>query len=277
MSQVVNLQMSFPEAMRFFKASLCNPEGFDMEKEREIYCAQLISSRSVIDLRKRSPQENLSFFKAYGLIDDKTKDESESIHHKKTLIFIDGPGCNGKSVLTKTLSEVLDDVEVIDLPGISPDGFYMNDFTSEDAWNAKDFTLEEKVRSAVEDRQHRTVILAGRFMERLYRAIALATLGKYFDQVISIFCIQKDIHSVSNLMAIRNAERKKKGYVVPDEDKEKDRISNEWIYSCSLMRLEDNTVLNEGCNISCLADSSILDVKPNCGLNSTISESNIDC
>lgn len=230
----IDMDMTYPEAIEYFRSWLQGDKN--MDKQKECYWAQIRSSRVINDLR--------------NCIGDEAIKSVESELDGPTLIFIDGPGCNGKSVLASALQKNFKAV-LFDLKGVSEDGISMNDF-SYGVTSPRDMELEEKVMEALR-KGAKVVIVAGRFMKPMYRAIALYTLGRHFNKVISMFCVQKNVKEVIDLMEKMKSEREARGHKVSEE--EINSIVMDWTESCRLMTFEGSNDLLIGSDVFYLVDS----------------------
>lgn len=180
----------------------------------------------------------------------------------RTLVFIDGASANGKTTFAKRLAshtnaEVVDiDIickEWIDKQLKDKDILNQRIFISKADELTDKFVLENLERIVLKkSRKNKTVILVGVYLEAVYRSIIAKTLGKYFDQVVSIYCCSKSFKDIKMMLQKREAEFGK----IPGEQ---EKIFQEYMYSKRL--LESNGImLGIGMNRSFIADIAVSDM-----------------
>lgn len=181
---------------------------------------------------------------------------------KKTLVLIDGATLNGKSTLAERLSSHISasvvDIDLICAAWVEKQlaqftnpvqrmSFIMNINRLTD-----DYIFSNLERIVQEDSKKGSVILVGCYMEVIYRGIISKTLGKYFDQVVSIYCVAKTFSEVKRMKQKRDREFAVSA--ITDE-----QVLNQYNYSKRL--LEDNGImLGIGMNHSFITDNSVSDL-----------------
>lgn len=181
---------------------------------------------------------------------------------KHTLVLIDGSSLNGKTTFAKRLAKQAN-ATVIDIDLLCKDwieaeitkitnpvqkhSFMMNLDRLTDV-----YILENLERIIKKKSKKGSVILVGCYMELIYRSIIARTLGKYFHQVISIYCCAFTWKEVKNMKDKRDKEF---GYSAETDD----QILKQYNYSKRL--LENNGVaLGLGMTASFIADNSVSDM-----------------
>lgn len=136
---------------------------------------------------------------------------------KKTLILIDGASLNGKTTLANRLAKNIGATTVIDIDLICKD--WLDEQLAKTKSTAEAFQLllqmnemtdiyilENLEKIVKKHSQKGNVILVGCYMEVIYRAIITRTLGKYFEQTISIYCCAKKFKDVVKMKKLRDKE-----------------------------------------------------------------------
>lgn len=174
----------------------------------------------------------------------------------RSLILMDGSSLNGKSTfaqrLAKRIGAEIVDVDLICIDWIEKQSaaekfkilLNMNEYTDKYVLQ----NLERIVRS----KSDKSVILVGSYMEVIYRAIISKTLGKYFEQMVSIYCCAKSFNEVRMMYKKRIAYF---GYNLESEQ----QILQEYNYAKRL--LTNNAImLGVGMDASFVADIHVSDL-----------------
>lgn len=180
----------------------------------------------------------------------------------KTLILIDGASLNGKTTFANRLAKHIN-ANIVDIDLICKDwieaqqakitnpvqrfSFMMNMDRLTDVYILDN--LEKIIR---EKSQKGNVILVGSYMELIYRGIIAKTLGKYFQQVISLYCCARSFKEVK---AMKEQRDKEFGYSVEVEE----QILDQYNYSRRLLD-GDGIMLGFGMAASFIADNSVSDM-----------------
>lgn len=178
----------------------------------------------------------------------------------KSLVLIDGASLNGKSTLAQRLSKV-SNVSVVDIDIICQDwiekqlancsnsfsriSFFFNIEALTDEFIYKNLERIIKEKSA-----KGSVVLVGSYMQLITRAIISKTLGKYFDQVVSIYCCAKTFDEVK---VMKRKREQQFGYAATDE-----QVLEEYKYAKQLLENE-GIMLGLGMKYSFIADNSVSD------------------
>lgn len=206
---------------------------------------------------------SLNFCVTKDIRDDKNADKIilESLN-KKSLILIDGCSLNGKTTLGKRLSNHIQ-ASIVDIDLICKEWIeqYLvkstNPIDKFSFINEMDkltdvYILENLEKIIKEKSQKGNVILVGCYMELIYRSIIVKTLGKYFDQVVSIYCCAKSFNEIIKMKKKRDIEFGFSG----ETDEE---ILNQYIYSKNLLEYE-GIMLGLGMGASFITDNSVSDI-----------------
>lgn len=132
----------------------------------------------------------------------------------KSLILMDGSSLNGKSTFAKRLARMID-AEVVDIDMLCIEwlekerqgksrievleiAYKLNELT--------DLYLLNNLENIIKEKSTKSVILVGAYLEVIYRSIIAKTLGKYFDQVVSLYCCAKRMIDLKFFMRKRDEE-----------------------------------------------------------------------
>ena len=184
----------------------------------------------------------------------------KSIKNKKTLVLIDGSSLNGKSTFARRIVNNLNGAEIVDIDLICKD--YMDQHLQQlknpleryyflsQADKLTDIYILDNLEKMIKEKSSNTVILVGCYLEVMYRAIISKTLGKYFEQIVSIYCCAKTFKEVEMLIKERDKEFGK-------EDKELEiQIYIDYEYSKQLLA-DGGSMLGIGMDASFIADTSV--------------------
>lgn len=180
----------------------------------------------------------------------------------KTLVLIDGASLNGKTTFAKRLGKRTN-ANVVDIDLLCKNwleaesakitnpvqnfSFMMNMDRLTDL-----YILENLERIVREKSKNGSVILVGSYMEVIYRSIIARTLGKYFQQVVSIYCCARTSKEVKNMKEKRDKEF---GFSAETDAQVLE------LYNYSKRLLEKNGVaLGIGMTASFIADNSVSDM-----------------
>ena len=181
---------------------------------------------------------------------------------ENTLILIDGASLNGKTTFAKRLAKKTN-ASVVDIDLLCKDwieveyekitnpnqiySFIMNIDKLTDVYILDN--LERIIRG---NSKNGSVILVGSYMELIYRSIIVRTLGKYFHQVVSIYCCALTSKEVKKMKEKRDQEF---GYSAENVEE----ILNQYNYSKKL--LENNGIaLGLGMAASFIVDNGVSDM-----------------
>ena len=180
----------------------------------------------------------------------------------KTLILIDGASLNGKTTFAMRLVKQTN-ASVVDIDLLCKDWIEAQIATITNPAQKISFMmnidrltnvyiLESLERIIRENSKKGSVILVGSYMELIYRSIIVRTLGKYFDQVVSIYCCAFTWEEVKNM---KDKREKEFGFSGETDT----QILEQYNYSKRL--LENNgIVLGLGMTASFIADNSVSDM-----------------
>lgn len=179
-----------------------------------------------------------------------------------SLILIDGSSLNGKSTFANRLAKQIN-ASIVDIDMICKEwieeqqakitnpiqnfSFLMNMDRLTDV-----YILENLERIIREKSQKGNVILVGAYMELIYRGIIARTLGKYFQQVISLYCCARTFKDVK---AMKDQRDKEFGYSTETYDQAKAQYD----YSKRLIQ-GDGIMLGFGMAASFITDNSVSDM-----------------
>lgn len=181
---------------------------------------------------------------------------------KKTLVLIDGATLNGKSTLSERISShIKGNIVDIDLICAAWVEEQLSQFVNP-VWRMSfimninrltdDYILSNLEKIVQEKSRKGTVILVGSYMEVIYRGIISKTLGKYFDQVVSIYCVAKTFSEVKRMKQKRDREFAISA--ITDE-----QVLNQYNYSKRLLK-DNGIMLGIGMNHSFITDNSVSDL-----------------
>lgn len=154
----------------------------------------------------------------------------DSISGKKSLMLIDGASCTGKSTLASKISKTID-ATIIDIDTIYTQWFISHLHNVSIDLDMGDEYILKNLQKIIERASNKgSVILVGKYLNIVHRSIISKTLGQYFEQVVSILMIPKDITELTILVESRNKQTK-----LTDES-----INNiVWEYAYSVRMLKD--------------------------------------
>lgn len=190
------LNWSYKEAYAFFTE---NAYGRVIPESKE-YVTSLNSS-STIDLRGKENARELIL---------------ESID-SRTFILIDGGSLQGKSTLANRIAKQTNAI-VLDIDLLCRDWVdeRLKKVQSQDEYMKIMLSLGKLTNKFIQDELEnivcqksklgRPVILVGRYLEVLYRAIIARTLGKYFEKTMSLLCCENNFKIIEQHMAKREKE-----------------------------------------------------------------------
>lgn len=181
---------------------------------------------------------------------------------KKSLILIDGSSLNGKTTFANRLSKQIK-ASIVDIDLICADwieqklakatnpiehfSVLMNIDSLTDV-----YIMENLEKIIKENSGNGNVILVGCYIEVIYRSIIVRTLGKYFDQVISLYCCAKTFNDIK----IMKSKRDKEFASYQETD---DNVLNQYIYSKRLLQYE-GIMLGFGMTASFITDNTVSDM-----------------
>ena len=180
----------------------------------------------------------------------------------KTLVVIDGASLNGKTVFAKRLAKQINasvvDIDLLCKEWIDVESAKITNPIQKFSFMLNldkltdDYILESLERVIREKSKKGSVILVGCYMEVIYRSIIARTLGKYFNQVVSIYCCANTWKEVKKM---KNARDKEFGHSSATDAE----ILDQYNYSKRL--LENNgVVLGLGMTASFVIDNSVSDM-----------------
>lgn len=186
-----------------------------------------------------------------------------TLSNKKTLILVDGSSLNGKTTFAQRLVKKIKG-NIIDIDLICKDWiekqiskitnpiqrYYflgkMDELT--------DIYIIKNLENIVKDNSKKgSVILVGCYMEPIFRTIVARTLGKYFNQVVSIYFCAKSFDDIKKLKNKRDEEF---GFSAEDEE----TIFKQYEYSKELVDFDQGIMLGFGMTKSFISDSKVSDM-----------------
>lgn len=207
--------------------------------------------------------QSSKFSQTFDIRDDKNARNKilESVKDKRSLILFDGGSLNGKSTFARRLAKHID-CEIVDIDMICEDWIEEQLQKLQNSIERQIFmsrldkmtdmlilkTLEETIRK----KSSKSVILVGCYMELPYRAVISKTLGRYFEQMVSIYCCSKTFMEVEMLMKKRDQEYGAISNI-------KNVIYKEYEHSKRLLE-EDGLPLGIGMDVSFIADIHVSDM-----------------
>lgn len=185
-----------------------------------------------------------------------------ALNKEKTLILIDGASMNGKTTLSKRLAKTIG-ASVVDIDLLCKDWIEKEQAKITNPFqqftlmmNMERLTdvyiLENLERIVREKAKKGSVILVGCYMEVIYRAIIARTLGKYFQQTVSIYCCSR---SFKDVKAMKTNREKEFGYSVETDEE----VMEQYNYSKRLLD-DKGVMLGFGMAASFVSDNSVSDM-----------------
>ncbi len=135
----------------------------------------------------------------------------------RSMILVDGPSNNGKSTFAKRLAKKIN-AEVIDIDILCVEWMEKQSKTIQNEFERvmmllqmdqmTDKYLEDNMERIIRQKStlNRPVILVGMFVDLIARSIVVKTLGKYFDNVISILVCENTYKDMQKLIRFRDKE-----------------------------------------------------------------------
>lgn len=189
---------------------------------------------------------------------------AESIYsalRSKSLILMDGSSLNGKTTFSQRLAKRIG-ADIVDIDLICKDWIESQNVESKspverfrflmDMDRLTDIYILENLEKIVKTKSAKNVILVGAYMEVIYRAIIAKTLGKYFDQVVSIYCCAKSFKDVKMMHKQRVSQF---GYALDSDE----QLVREYNYAKRLLD-NDAIMLGVGMDASFIADIHVSDL-----------------
>ncbi len=179
----------------------------------------------------------------------------------KTLILIDGATLNGKSTFAERLAHIIGativDIDIICKDWIEEQHAKITDPMQKmlflmDMDKNTDIYILQNLERIIKDKSNGNVILVGSYMEVIYRTIIAKTLGKYFDQVVSIYCCAQNFTDIKMMHKKRVAQF---GFELESEEE----LISEYNYSKTLLDY-NGIMLGVGMAASFIADISVSDM-----------------
>jgi len=182
---------------------------------------------------------------------------------KKSLILIDGSSLNGKTTFAKRLAKHIE-ADIVDIDLICKDWIEQQVKKNRNPIEQFSFVVNmdrltdtyilENLEKIIQKKSKKgNVILVGCYIEVIYRAIIAKSLGKYFDQVVSIYCCAK---SFNKIMMMKKKRDEEFGFSPENEDQ---KILFEYNYSKRLIQ-DNGIMLGFGMTSSFIADTGISDM-----------------
>ena len=183
-----------------------------------------------------------------------------------TFIIIDGASANGKTTAAYRLAKKVDAI-VVDIDLLCKE-FIDNNLRQakskleivkilSNAHSITDEYILNNIEKIIYQKSlsKKPVILVGFYIEVIYRAILARTLGKYFENVVSIICCEKNFKQVENFIKKRAKEY---GSGVPGQN-EIEMCFIQWEQTNNLINQERGRLLGFGMNYSFVVDSKVVD------------------
>lgn len=231
---------NYAKAWKFFTENACNR----LIPESKLYVRNMNSCQT-IDIRndKDAREKILASIKC------------------KTLILMDGSSLNGKSTFAERLAHIVGativDIDIICKNWIEEQHAKITDPMKRmlflmDMDKNTDIYILQNLEHIIKDKSNGNVILVGSYMEVIYRTIIAKTLGKYFDQVVSIYCCAKNFRDIKMMHKKRVAQF---GFELESEEE----LISEYDYSKRLLNY-NGIMLGFGMAASFIADISVSDM-----------------
>ena len=185
-----------------------------------------------------------------------------------TLILIDGASGNGKTTFGKRLSKFIG-AELIDIDILCIEAFNQLISKSNKKFGIKDYNyfdeytdeyLLDNLESIIARKSEsgKPVILVGLYLEPLYRAVISKTLGKYFKNIVSIFCCEKTFKKVEKMLIERN-----KKFFSLIEGFDMNLCKAQYMKAIELIENNNSMALGLGMDYSYVIDSTVSDLFKN--------------
>lgn len=180
----------------------------------------------------------------------------------KSLILMDGSSLNGKSTFAKRLARMIE-AEVVDIDMLCIEwlekerqgksrievlkiAYKLDELT--------DLYLLNNLENIVKEKSTKSVILVGAYLEVIYRSIIAKTLGKYFDQVVSLYCCAKRMRDLKFFMQKRDEQFRSATNPIMEM-----KIIEDYKYAKRLLA-SDGIALGIGMDASFIADISVINM-----------------
>lgn len=183
----------------------------------------------------------------------------------RTFILIDGGSCNGKTTLAKRIAKQTNAI-IIDIDLLCKEWIEnqikmvknqmeiiamlrnMDKLTDEYLLNNLEAIIRKNSKSG------RPVILVGLYLGVIYRSIIARTLGKYFDNLVSLMCCEESLEQFERLYQFRKKEFKQE---LPNE---REKCLQQYAIAQRLIQDANGLFLGFGYNYSFIVNSTVSDM-----------------
>ena len=181
----------------------------------------------------------------------------------RTLIFVDGASLNGKTTFATRLAKQIDGILVdIDLVCVEWLNSQLQRCKTRQqimqvlvcSNKATDEYLLNNLENLISNysKEGKPVILVGYYVEVIYRGVVARTLGKYFENIVSLFCCELNFHKVEQFMKIRESEFLTKA--------RREDILAQYLLAQKRINLEGGRLLGFGMDHSFVVNSTVSDM-----------------
>lgn len=245
-------QWSYKQAYTFFYETNWDETSNTINEVPEV-ASYLLSVKAVqtFDLRSRPEYIETALY---------------SRDYSNTLIFIDGPSCSGKSTLAERIANRID-AEIVDIDLICLEWFnkkleleknpFKRNLIIDDMKTLTDEYLLNNIEEIIiqKSKMNKPVILVGMYLSLLFRTIVVKTLGRYFNDVTSIFCFEESFGIVKKLIDSRNKDFKQE--IV--DNMIYNSIYEDYLYAKMIVEEKNGLLLGAGMNLSFIVDTKVSD------------------
>ena len=195
--------------------------------------------------------------------EEQAKEKILSTITPRTLIFVDGASLNGKTTFATRLAKQIDGIIVdIDLVCVEWLNSQLQRCKTRQqimqvlvcSNKATDEYLLNNLENLISNysKEGKPVILVGYYVEVIYRGIVARTLGKYFENIVSLFCCELNFHKVEQFMKIRESEFLTKA--------RREDILAQYLLAQKRINLEGGRLLGFGMDHSFVVNSTVSDM-----------------
>ena len=195
--------------------------------------------------------------------EEQAKEKILSTITPRTLIFVDGASLNGKTTFATRLAKQIDGILVdIDLVCVEWLNSQLQRCKTRQqimqvlvcSNKATDEYLLNNLENLISNysKEGKPVILVGYYVEVIYRGVVARTLGKYFENIVSLFCCELNFHKVEQFMKIRESEFLTKA--------RREDILAQYLLAQKRINLEGGRLLGFGMDHSFVVNSTVSDM-----------------
>ena len=195
--------------------------------------------------------------------EEQAKEKILSTITPRTLIFVDGASLNGKTTFATRLAKQIDGILVdIDLVCVEWLNSQLQRCKTRQqimqvlvcSNKATDEYLLNNLENLISNysKEGKPVILVGYYVEVIYPGVVARTLGKYFENIVSLFCCELNFHKVEQFMKIRESEFLTKA--------RREDILAQYLLAQKRINLEGGRLLGFGMDHSFVVNSTVSDM-----------------